>query len=71
MCQEDSDLRMQARWKLERAIDQALAGKRWDAAGVAGFALGELLGGDDATVAAAALMLHQVCVSDIYAAWIS
>lgn len=38
-----------------------MAGKRWDAAGVAAFALAEMLGGDDAPTAAAALMLHQVC----------
>lgn len=42
------------------AIRLAIAAKQWDAAGVAAFALGELLGGEDAVVAAGALMLHQV-----------
>lgn len=58
--QENFDIRAQARWKLERAIDEATKAKRWDALGVAAFALGELLGGDDAVTAAGALMLHQV-----------
>lgn len=58
--QEDVDLHTQARWKLEKAVDGAVSAKRWDAAGVAAFALGELLGGDDAVAAVGALMLHQV-----------
>lgn len=37
-----------------------MAAKRWDAASVAAFALAEMLGGDDASAAVAALMLHQV-----------
>lgn len=37
-----------------------MAAKRWDAASVAAFALAEMLGGDDASATAAALMLHQV-----------
>ncbi|CAM9766287.1 unnamed protein product, partial [Ectocarpus sp. 8 AP-2014] len=59
--QEGFDLREQARWKLEQAMEAAVAAKRWDAAGVAAFALAEMLGGDDASAAAAALMLHQSC----------
>eukprot|EP00903_Cladosiphon_okamuranus_P014428 g13389.t1 len=59
--QEGFDLREQARWKLERAVEAALSAKRWDAAGVAAFALAELLGGDDSPTAAKALMLHQSC----------
>ena len=59
-CQEGCDLREQAKWKLERATKVAMAAKRWDAAGVASFAQAEVLGSDDAIVAAGALMLHQV-----------
>ena len=59
--QEGFDLREQARWKLERAVEAAIAAKRWDAAGVAAFALAEVLGGDDSPAAVGALMLHQVC----------
>ncbi|CAM9480513.1 unnamed protein product [Ectocarpus sp. 13 AM-2016] len=59
--QEGFELREQARWKLEQAMETAVAAKRWDAAGVAAFALAEMLGGDDASAAAAALMLHQSC----------
>lgn len=59
-CQEGCDLREQAKWKLERATEAAIAAKRWDAAGIASFSLAELIGGDDAVVAAGALMLHQV-----------
>lgn len=58
--QEGYDLREQARWKLERATEMAVASKRWDAAGVSSFALAEMVGGDDALVAVGALMLHQV-----------
>ena len=59
--QEGFDLREQARWKLERSVEAAVSAKRWDAAGVAAFALAEVLGGDDPLPAAAALMLLQVC----------
>ncbi|CAM9765355.1 unnamed protein product, partial [Ectocarpus sp. 4 AP-2014] len=59
--QEGFDLREQARWKLEQAMEAAVAAKRWDAASVAAFALAEMVGGDDASAAAAALMLHQSC----------
>lgn len=59
--QEGFDLREQARWKLERAVEAAIAAKRWDAAGVAAFALAEVLGGDDSPAAVGALMMHQVC----------
>ncbi|CAM9269015.1 unnamed protein product [Scytosiphon promiscuus] len=59
--QEGFNLREQARWKLARAMETAVAGKRWDAAGAAAFALAEMLGGNDAPSAAAALMLHQSC----------
>lgn len=62
--QENFDLREQAKWKLERAIRVGIDAKRWDAVGVAAFALGELLGGDDPMIAAGALMLHQVCAAD-------
>lgn len=58
--QEEFDLHDQARWKLQRAVESSIASKRWDAVGVAAFALGELLGGDDTPTAAAALMLYQV-----------
>lgn len=58
--QEGGDLCEQAKWKLERATVAAIATKRWDAAGVASFALAEVVGGGDAVVAAGALMLHQV-----------
>ena len=58
--QEGGDLREQAKWKLERATEAAIAAKRWDATGVASFALAEVVGEDDAVVAAGALMLHQV-----------
>lgn len=58
--QENFDIRAQARWKLERSIGEATKAKRWDALGVAAFALGELIGGDDTVTAAGALMLHQV-----------
>lgn len=60
LIQEGFDLRKQARWKLERAVEAAITTKRWDAAGVAAFALAEVLGGDDSPAAAGALMLHQV-----------
>lgn len=60
LTQEGFDLLEQARWKLERAVEVAISAKRWDAAGVAAFALAEVLGGDDAPAAAGALMLHQV-----------
>lgn len=53
-------MREQARWKLERAVEMAVAAKRWDAAAVSSFALGELVGGDDSAAAVGALMLHQV-----------
>lgn len=59
--QEGFNLREQARWKLERAVEAAVTAKRWDAAGVAAFALAEVLGGDDSPASAGALMLHQVC----------
>ncbi|CAM9187724.1 unnamed protein product [Sphacelaria rigidula] len=59
--EENFDIRAQARWKLERSIDEATKAKRWDALGVAAFALGELIGGDDTVTAAGALMLHQSC----------
>lgn len=58
--QEEFDLHDQARWKLERAVETSIASKRWDAVGVAAFALGELLGGNDTPTTAAALMLYQV-----------
>lgn len=57
--QEEFDIREQARWKLERAIEMAVAAKRWDAAAVSSFALGDLVGGDDSAAAVGALMLHQ------------
>lgn len=63
LTQEGYDLREQARWKLERAAEAAVAAKRWDAAGVAAFALAEVLGGDDSPATAGALMLHQVGLS--------
>lgn len=65
---EGDDLREQSKWKLERATEAAITAKRWDAAGVASIALAEVLGGDDAVVAAGALMLHQVrrfCVLEV------
>lgn len=61
--QEEFDTREQARWKLERAVEMAVAAKRWDAAAVSSFALGELLGGDDSAAAVGALMLHQASYS--------
>lgn len=61
--QETFDLRGQARWKLENELNEALAGKHWDAVGVAAFALGELLGMEDPMVAAGSLMLHQVTLA--------
>lgn len=47
-------------------MENSIASKRWDAVGVAAFALGELLGGNDAPTAAAALMLYQVYLLRLY-----